>query len=214
MRKGNMSWIKYFFVGFLLPAALLFIPVSGWTAQKGSEEVVKKMNNALLESMKQAEQIGFRGRYKLLSPVIRDIFALNFMGQVALGSYWKGLSPEQKKQYLDTYSDWTVSSYAGNFDGYSGEKFEIASSREEGGNQEIVISRLLRPKEDSIDFHYTLRRLSDKWRIVDIRIEGVSQLALTRGQFVSVMKKKGFDGLIASLKDKISVLRSKDQSGK
>jgi ABC-type transporter MlaC component len=42
-----------------------------------------------------------------------------------------------------------------------------------------------------------------KWRIVDIQILGVSQLALTRSQFVSEIKNKGFDALISTLKNKI-----------
>jgi ABC-type transporter MlaC component len=42
-----------------------------------------------------------------------------------------------------------------------------------------------------------------EWQIVDIQISGVSQLALTRSQFVSVIKNKGFDALISMLKNKI-----------
>jgi phospholipid transport system substrate-binding protein len=212
MRRGKMSRIRFHAVCLLLPAALLFFPVPGWPVQKGAEEVVKKMNYSLLESMKRSEEIGFRGRYNLLSPVIKDVFALTFMGQVSMGSYWKGLSPEQRKQFLETYTDWTICSYAKNFDGYSGEKFEIRDEEEDKGDRVVVISNLVRPHEDNVDFYYTLRRFQDKWRIVDIRIEGVSQLALTRGQFVSVMKKKGFDGLIAALKEKITALRSNEQS--
>jgi ABC-type transporter MlaC component len=42
----------------------------------------------------------------------------------------------------------------------------------------------------------------------------VSQLALTRAQFISVIKKKGFDGLMSSLQEKIALLRNKDVSEK
>ena len=115
---------------------------------------------------------------------------------------------------MDTYTDWTISSYAGNFDSYSGEKFEIRDGEESRGDNVAVVSNLVRPNEDNIDFYYTLRRFQDKWRIVDIRIEGVSQLALTRAQFVSVMKKTGFGGLIASLQEKITLLKNKNKAGK
>ncbi len=201
-------------IGSILLASMFFLPVSGRAEQKGAEDSVKKMNAALLESMKKADEIGFRGRYKLLDPVIKDVFALRFMGEVAMGSYWKNLTPEQKKTYLDIYTDWTVSSYAGNFDGYSGETFKIKEGQTVSGNTVTVVSHLVRPHEDSIIFNYSLRKFGDKWRIVDIRIEGVSQLALTRSQFVTVMKTKGFDGLIVSLKEKIAVLRNKDVAKK
>lgn len=198
----------------ILFAFLFLLPVSGRAEQKSAEDSVKKMNSALIESMKKADEIGFRGRYKLLDPVIRDVFALPFMGEVSLGSYWKSLSPEQKKIYIDAYTDWTISSYAGNFNGYSGESFKIKEGQNNSGSTVSIVSNLVRPHEDSIDFNYSLRKIHDKWRIVDIRIEGVSQLALTRGQFVSIMKNKGFDGLIASLKEKTAALRNKDDVAK
>jgi phospholipid transport system substrate-binding protein len=164
--------------------------------------------------MKKADEIGFKGRYKLLSPVIRDVFALNFMGKFSLGSHWKDLTPMQQNQFMDTYTDWTISSYAGNFDGYSGEKFEIRDKQESFGDKVSVVSSMFRPREENVDFHYYLQRFQNKWRIVDIKIEGVSQLAMTRGQFVSVLKKHGFDGLIASLKEKIALLHNKETKGK
>jgi len=214
MTYGKSSRILFKVIGSILLASFIFLPVAGGAEQKGAEESVKRMNSALLESMKRGDEIGFRGRQKLLAPVIRDVFALPFMGEVSLGSYWKNLSPEQRKLFLDTYTDWTISSYASNFDSYSGEKFEIRDGQEIRGDKVAVVSNLVRPHEDSIDFYYTLRRFQGKWRIVDIRIEGVSQLALTRGQFVSVMKKKGFDGLISSLKEKISLLQNKNKAEK
>jgi phospholipid transport system substrate-binding protein len=210
MRIGKSTHIFFRVIVKALLASLLFFSLAWGAEQKGAEEPVKKMNSALMESMKRGDEIGFQGRYRILFPVIRDVFALPFMGKVALGSYWKTLSQEQRTQFLNTYTDWTVSSYAGNFDSYSGERFELKNGQEVQGSKVIVVSSLSRPREDPVDFNYTLRRFQDKWRIVDIRIEGVSQLALTRGQFVSLMKKKGFDGLMSSLKEKITLLREKE----
>jgi phospholipid transport system substrate-binding protein len=212
----NKSWRIFAVIsGSILFACLFFLPATGRAEQRDAEASVKRMNSALLESMKKAKDIGFRGRYKLLDPVIHDVFALPFMGEVSMGSYWKSLSPEQKKLFMDTYTDWTITSYAANFDGYSGESFRIRNDQKSsGGNTVTVESDLLRPDEESIDFNYSLRRVQDKWRIVDIKIEGVSQLALTRSQFISVMKNKGFDGLISTLKEKTAVLRNKGKAEK
>jgi hypothetical protein len=55
-----------------------------------------------------------------------------------------------------------------------------------------------------VEFHYLLRQVEGRWRIVDIQISGVSQLALYRSQFVSVIRNKGFDALVAMLKEKIA----------
>lgn len=201
-------------IGSVLFACLLFLPVTGKAEQKAATEVVKRMNATLMENMKRAQELGFSGRYKLLDPVIRDVFALSYMGEKTVGSYWNTLSPEQRKQYLDLYTDWTISSYAGSFDGYSGERFEIDDDEQVKGDTVTVISNLVIPHEDSVDFKYTLRRFQDKWRIVDIRTSGVSQLSLTRAQFISVMKSKGFDGLMTALREKIAVYHAKGIQGK
>jgi phospholipid transport system substrate-binding protein len=196
-------------IGSLLFAALVFLPVSGMAKQNGAEEAVKRVNSALLESMKRADELGFHGRYKLLDPVLRDVFALRFMGEKSLGNHWKDLSPEQRKRYLDLYADWTISSYAGNFDGYSGERFEIEDIEQGKGDTVTVISNLAIPDKESVAFHYSLRRFQDGWRIVDITIEDVSQLSMTRSQFMSVFKKKGFDGLLVALQEKIAVIKKR-----
>ncbi len=206
--------IHFKIIGSLLLACLIFLPVSGRAEQKGAAEVVQRMNSTLMENMKRAQVLGFSGRYKQLDPVIRDVFALSYMGEKTLGSYWNTISQEQRKQYLDLYTVWTISSYAGNFDGYSGEKFEIEQGEQIKGDTVTVISNLVIPHEESVDFNYTLRRSQEKWRIVDIRTSGVSQLSLTRSQFVSLMKSKGFDGLMAALKEKIAVYHAKDKQGK
>ncbi len=203
--------LRYLFknLGFLLFAAMLFLPVSAMAKQNGAEEAVKRFNSVLLENMKRADELGFQGRYKLLDPVLRDVFALRFMGEKSLGSQWKDLSPEQRKRYLDLYADWTISSYAGNFDGYSGERFEIEDIEQSKGDIVTVISNLVIPDKESVAFYYSLRRFQDGWRIVDITIEDVSQLSLTRSQFISVFKKKGVEGLMTALQDKIAVIQAR-----
>jgi phospholipid transport system substrate-binding protein len=210
-KKRSRIFLKI--IGPVLFACFIFLPLTGAAEQKGAEEVVNRMNALLLENMKSAQALGFSGRYKLLDPVLRDVFALSYMGEKCLGSYWKDLSPEQRTQYLELYADWTISSYAGNFDSYSGEIFESWEGQQIKKDMVSVVSKLVKPNAGAIEFDYTLWRFRDKWRIVDIRISGMSQLAMTRSQFVSVMKNKGFDGLLAILKEKIEDYRAGDTNG-
>lgn len=209
MMSRIKSRILFKVIGSVLFASLFFHPVSGRGDEQGAEDAVKRLNSALLDNMKRAQELGFKGRYKSLDPVLRELFALPYMGEKSMGSHWKGLSGEQKKRYLDLYADWTISSYAGNFDGYSGEKFVIKAGQLVKGDTVTVISNLVIPNEEKIAFHYSLRRFQDKWRIVDITIEDVSQLVLTRTQFLSVVKNKGFDGLMVTLREKIAGIQAK-----
>lgn len=195
-----ISAVFFFFISFSPPDAK--------AGQSGASEIIENFNASLLESMKRADELGFSGRYKILYPVIQDSFALSFMAKKSIGKYRKILSSEEIKLLLEVYTEWTIATYAARFDSYSGEKFKLLSEKETGRGTLTVITQLVKTSGDTVDFYYRTRKIGNKWRIVDIHISGVSQLALTRSQFVSVLKKDGFDGLIAKLKKSIDELSS------
>jgi phospholipid transport system substrate-binding protein len=179
------------------------VPLHGWAEQSGPTEVIRTFNETLLEAMKKADDLGYSGRYKLLEPIIQDSFAISFMAAQSTGRYWKTFKEEERSLFLKTYTDWTIATYAGRFNGYSGERFDLVSESTPLQGTVTVISKLIKQNKEEIGFHYLFRKVDSAWGIVDIQISGVSQLALTRAQFVGVIKDKGFDGLISMLKDKI-----------
>jgi phospholipid transport system substrate-binding protein len=199
-----------YLISLLVFVFVTLLTVNGKAEQQEPSDIIKKFNATLMESMQNADKLGYSGRYKILEPVIKDSFALHFMATISLGRYWKNLTEKEKNLFLETYTDWTIASYAGQFNNYSGESFEVTSESKSIKDIVTVISKLIQPKEEEVDFYYQLRKIGGKWQIVDIQISGVSQLALTRSQFVSEIKKKGFDALISTLKNKSNykILRS------
>jgi phospholipid transport system substrate-binding protein len=125
------------------------------------------------------------------------------MATISAGKYWKTLNERQRRSLLDTYTEWSIATYAGRFNDYSGEKFEVVSESKPVRDTVTVISKLIESNKEETVFYYKLKKMEGGWRIVDIQISGVSQLALTRAQFVSVIGSKGLDGLIGMLRDKI-----------
>jgi phospholipid transport system substrate-binding protein len=187
----------------VLFAFFIFAGRSGAADQSAPAGVIKTFNAALLEAMKKAGALGYSGRYRLLEPVIRETFALSFMADQSSGRYWKTLSGADRESVIKAYTDWTVATYAGRFDGYSGEKFEIASENATRRDTVTVVSDLIKPNGEEVKFHYLLRKTGGAWRVIDIQISGVSQLALTRAQFTGVIRAKGIKGLLSMLDEKI-----------
>ncbi len=191
-------------------AAFLFFAIlqpvySSYAASEtpGPSAVIGNFNDTLLEAMKKADQLGYTGRYKLLEPVIKDTFALPFMAMQTLGRYGKTLKDEDRRLFIKTYTEWTIATYSGRFDGYSGERFEVVSETGPVQGTVTVISKLIKQNGEEVVFHYLLRKTDRMWRVVDIRILGVSELALTRAQFTAVVKLEGFKALISMLEKKI-----------
>jgi phospholipid transport system substrate-binding protein len=181
----------------------LFFSEYAKAEESNASEVVRIFANVLLDSMKRADELEYSGRFSLLEPVIRNSFALAFMVKKSAGRNWNTFSLQQKELLQEVYTEWTIATYAGRFDKYAGESFELLTEELSGRQTITVVSRLVKISDEPIDFHYRLRKIGGQWRIVDIHIAGVSQLALTRSQFVSLLKDKGFNELIARLRDKI-----------
>ena len=192
-----LTGLLFFFLAFIV------FPSGLQAEQPHPSEVIKAFNATLLEAMKKADELGYAGRFKLFDPVVKESFALAFMANQSAGRYWKTMKEEQRNLLLKTYIEWTVATYAGRFDGYSGERFEVTSESEPVQGTVTVVSKFIQSSSEVIDFYYQLRRIEGRWRIVDVKISGVSQLALTRAQFTGILKEKGVDALIAMLQEKI-----------
>jgi phospholipid transport system substrate-binding protein len=206
-----MGFKKPPFAGFsllvLCTIMVLPMPIRGETPEPA--QVISRFNVALIEAMRGGKELGFSGRYQLLEPVVTETFLLPYMASISVGRHWKTLTEEQQRQFEEIYAAWSIASYAKNFGKYAGERFEITNQSQTAGGA-AVLSKLLNSKGEKTEFEYRLRLTEGVWRIVDLRISGVSQLANTRAQFVSVLDKDGFDELVAALKRKIRQFSGSD----
>lgn len=193
----------------LVFCAVMVLPLHIRGETPEAAHVISRFNAALIDAMKGGKKLGFSGRYRLLEPVVTETFLSPYMASVSVGRHWKTLTEEQQRQFEAIYAEWLIANYAKNFHAYGGERFEITKQSQTAGGA-TVLSKLLNAQGKETEFDYRLRPTEDGWRIVDIRISGVSQLANTRAQFVSVLDQKGFDELVASLKGKIREFSQSD----
>ena len=187
---------------------LTLAPASGHTQPPEAVAVIERFNGALLESMRRADALGLSGRFKYLKPVIEKSFAIPLITKISVGKYWRKLNAQQQRELIHDYLEWSTANYARQFDSFSGERFQFISASNSDLQTVAVISQLIKPDGEKIDFHYILRRLEGQWQIIDIQISGVSQLALTRSQFVSVIESDGFEALINLLQGKVKDISS------
>jgi phospholipid transport system substrate-binding protein len=159
--------------------------------------------------MKHATELGYEGRAGKLAPLIPEYFDVSFMARKSVGRYWKEASEEDQRRFLETFTRFMVANYAGQFDGYSGQTFETLGAEPARMETVVVKSVLVDPKGDNVELNYRMRELNGVWKIVDIYLDGtVSELALRRSEFSSIVKRENFDGLIAAIDAKIVKLAS------
>jgi len=195
------------FIRTLLGAAsLVALSSSVAFAQASPEQAVatiKGLCDALLDTMKQASQLGARGRYQKLDPIVRRAYNLPLMARLAIGPDWQKLSPDEQQQLVAAFSDYSVATYAQRFDGYSGEHFEVDPQPTVSANGLVVNTKLIKSSGEPVQLNYFMRSGDAGWQIIDVYLSGtVSQLATQRSEFTSVLHRDGAAGLLQLLKQK------------
>lgn len=164
--------------------------------------------DVLLAVMKDGPKLGFAGRREKLAPVIHQAFDLPLMTQLVVGLQWQGIAPSDQQQLVAAFSDFSIASYASQFDDYSGESFEVDRKTDPApANDLIVHTKLKQPHDKPVQLDYLLRSEQGNWRIIDVYLSGtVSQLAARRSEFSSVLRQDGVSGLVALLKQRTAQL--------
>ena len=173
-------------------------------------QAVETLDSALLDAMKNASSLGFRGRYQKLEPVLDQVFNLPLMARIAVGPDWSSLTSSQQQKVTDAFRRFSITTYAARFNGYSGEKFQVDDVKSVSGGDQVVDTRLIRPSGDPVPLNYRLRATGGNWQIIDIYLNGtISQLANYRSEFGATMRNGGGDALVKLLESKIAELTPK-----
>ena len=191
----------------IVTAMLLYIPVA-WTQGLDTTDPAKTVNSlhsSLLKGMQGGDKLGFQGRFKLLAPIVERSLDLDFIAKTALGKLWTKLNREQQQIFISHFHKLSISTYAGWFKEYDGERFKYIDQKTMPRNYVLVRSQFIKSNGDTVSFDYLLRQDKKNWRIINILADGVSDLALKRVEYRSVLGKKGFKVFIDMLKKKIEL---------
>ncbi len=176
-------------------------------AQEGNEatarQVVENFQAELIAVMKNGKQLGYAGRYDKLYKPVSNSHDLTKIARIVVGKEWEKLSEAQQQKLVEVFNRFSVASYAHNFKDYSGESFVFDSEEETARGGFVVHSRLLIPDDKPVKFDYMLKEKGNSWRIINIIANGVSDLALKRSEYTSILQREGFDALIAKINEKI-----------
>jgi len=191
----------------IVTAMLLYVPVV-WTQEldtTGPAKTVTSLQSSLLKGMQGGDKLGFQGRFKLLAPIVERSHDLDFIAKTILGKHWTKLNREQQQIFISHFHKLSISTYAGWFKEYNGEHFKFIDQKTMPRKYVLVRSQLIQSNGDTVSFDYLLRQDKKDWRIINILADGVSDLALKRVEYRSILGQKGFKVFINMLKKKIEL---------
>ncbi len=166
--------------------------------------VIENLQIKILDAMKAGYDAGFTGRYEILEPAIRGTYNMEAVARLTLGRYWGDLSEEQKNEFVEKFAQYVIANYASQFKKHKGEDFEWIADQNARENVLVAQTIMRKSNGDDVPFNYMLRHHDGEWRIVNISVKGISDLALKRAEFTTIMKSDGFTALLDELTDKIA----------
>lgn len=175
------------------------------------QQAVDALHAALIDVMKRADELGYEGRYDVLEPVIARSYDQPYMAEKSSGRHWRKLDAGQREALVSVFSRFSIANYAGRFDGWSGQSFEVLSVEPSIQDTRIVRTKLVKPGDEDVQLDYRLHRSGEgePWQIIDVYLNGtVSEIALRRSEYSSLIDREGFPALLAALESRIADLAS------
>jgi len=187
--------------------ALVVASVVRAAAADTPRATVERLDQVLLDVLKQADALGYRGRFERLAAPITDAFDLDFMAERSLGGEWQKLSEPERTRWRELFRQFTIANYAANFDRWADQRFEILGEEAGTSDTRAVRTRVRSSDHDDVDLTYRLRQMNAGWKIVDVYLKGtVSELALRRADFTAVLDRQGFAKLESTVRARLDDL--------
>src|SRR5579859_5628741 len=139
---------------FAAAAALALIAIQPAFAAADAKGTIDSFDASLLDVMKNAEKLGYKGRFDKFDPVISKVYDLPLMTRISVGPQWSSLTPDQQTKVTEAFKQLSIATYASRFDGYGGESFEITGESPAGGGDQIIDTKLVRPNDEPVELNY------------------------------------------------------------
>jgi phospholipid transport system substrate-binding protein len=195
-------------VGLYLALSLIVGMFAGSTAAPAvnPQDNVRGFYDTLLTTMRNGPALAQSGRYARLAPVVDRVFDVSSMTRLAIGPTWETLSPARQQQLIEAFRHYIAATYADRFDSYSGQQLQVTGERPYNADV-IVQTKIVKSDGDTTTLDYLMHQNQGSWQISDVYLDGtISQLAIQRSEFHSILRREGVDGLVMALNRKVDLL--------
>ena len=159
---------------------------------------VEILKNAKLDNPTQRAQVIDR-----LRQIVYPLFDFNEMAMRSMGTNWRRLNPEQRKEFVSTFTALLEKTYADQIDVYKGQQVTYKGEKLDGDYAEVD-SRIIDNGGKTYSVVYKLHNVDSKWRIYDVVAENISLVNNYRSQFERVLGKSSVEELLKTMKERAS----------
>ena len=187
--------------------ALLFAGGLAHAAVPEAAAPIAALDDGLIAGMKAGKAVPFAQRYAALAPIVLRAFNLETILETSVGPRWASFTPADQEAMRTEFTRFTVASYVNNFSSFGGERFDIEPDQRVIGAEQVVSTRIIPTSGDPARLDYVMRQGAGGWQAVDVLLDGtISRVAVQRSDFRALLGSGGPEGLVESLKKKVSDL--------
>ncbi len=191
-----------------LLALTLFTPSpfsSANAADDGPGAFVTRLGNKTIANMTDVS-LSESDRENQFRGLLREGFAVDTIGQFVLGKYRRTASAETVNEFIHVFEEYIVSLYAKQFSRYGGEKFVVEKVVATTRSSDSMVMTKIIPTDggEAMRVDFQVRNFGNTFKILDVRVEGVSMVLAERDEFTSFIAKNGgrVEALIDTLRQR------------
>lgn len=208
MNRISIHIVASVFTILVLVAAPLPVQSSPAASPDPTEQMrpfVQKIVNILTDPELQGDALCSKRR-QMVMDVAHARFDFEEMSKRVLGREWRDLSTSEKKTFIGLFTTLLEHAYIGKIEDYSKQRVEFKGQRIR--RDKAQVDTVLIDMDVTIPVSYIMILKKDDWMVYDIVVEGVSLVRNYMDQFNEIIRKDGYDSLLARMQERIKELEA------
>lgn len=184
---------------------LVLLTVPAMAANTPTDTVKDAINQVIAEL--KGHSLEREERWASIGRIISDRFDFRSMSQSVLATNWQDATTEEKRQFVEYFSQYLEDTYRTKIESYSDQRVEYLA--EQVRKDRATVDTAVVTSDKRIPITYRLKFTKGEWMAYDVVIEGVSLVNNYRSTFSAIVKAGGMDGLLTDLESRISDYKAK-----
>ena len=202
-RFRTFAWWQGLCAGVLLAASLVV-----FAAQTPTQRVETTI--ASIIEVLHAEGASREEKWQRIGTIIDGGFDFRSMSQSVLARNWQAASKEEKRQFVEFFSQYLEETYRTKIESHTTQRVEVEKETVRGDR--AVVNTAIVTDATRVPVDYKLKNNDGTWYAYDVVIEGVSLVNNYRNTFDAIVKAEGMDGLLRDLEGRIAKHRAGQSS--
>ena len=141
--------------------------------------------------------------------IVGDAFDFTEVSRRALARNWKSFSADEQKEFAAVFAQMLGNIYVERIQsGFADQQVEFADEILHASKPLAIVKTFIISDQNKIPVDYSLKKKDGRWRVYDVKVEGVSLIKNYRTQFNDILRKEKPAQLIDRLKEKVAAQKA------